>query len=501
MTGQPIALLRHAKGVRQAVFAPDGKSVITCCTDFTVRVWPLALDDRPVDDWVALARVMAGGGGDASSERGRQEEWTSTWRALRAKYPGDFATAKVEQLAWHRAALEVATRQKAGPAALAHLTRLTEIDPDNWQDRLARARLLARLERWDEAGAEFTRAIERHPGVVPVWVARGSFFLGRGQPDRAKDDFSKAIDLRASPELPAALSEFWVAGLYPVDFKASWPPEAQLDPSRPIPAPADPKDVPHALPRWRNEMTDVSGYLDLAACFDGAEHISAYALAYVYSTTEQEVALLMGSDDGMRLWLNGKLVHENPAMRPAAPDQDRVPAKLRRGWNTLLTKVVNDTGPHGLFLRLSADPQELAAARAAKAHGPPFALELYDTARAALSAEGSVDRVDVTAVDGTAWHAKLVQVRADLEEGATYTVRFRAKADAPRPMTLEGQINEPNWHGIGLGKAVSLTRDWKDYQYRFRAKRLAAANRIEFLVGQRTGTVWIADFTLTKSAK
>ena len=109
-----------------------------------------------------------------------------------------------------------------------------------------------------------------------------------------------------------------------------------------------------------------TGYLDLAACFDGAEYISAYALAYVYSRKEQEVALLTGSDDGMRLWLNGQSIFAFPNWRSPEPDEDRVAAKLRRGWNTLLIKVVNDTGRHGLFLRLSADPRELALARAPK---------------------------------------------------------------------------------------------------------------------------------------
>ena len=122
-----------------------------------------------------------------------------------AKYPGDFATTKAEKLAWHRAMLGIATKKKSWSAALSHLTKLTEIDPENWEDRLARARLLGRLERWDEAEAEFTRAVEGHPAVLPVWVARGSFFLGRGQRDRAEADFVRAIELDASPELPAAL--------------------------------------------------------------------------------------------------------------------------------------------------------------------------------------------------------------------------------------------------------------------------------------------------------
>jgi len=166
-----------------------------------------------------------------------------------------------------------------------------------------------------------------------------------------------------------------------------------------------------------------------------------------------------------------------------------------------LTKVVNYTGPHGLFLRLTADPRELAAALAAKEHRLPFALELQGTAQAALSTKGTVHQVDVTAVDGTDWHVQLAQTFGDLQEGATYTIRFRAKADAPRQVQLYARIAEPDWHGIGLNEAVPLTTYWKDFRYKFQAQHLAAGSRIEFNVGQRTGTVWIADFTVTKDAK
>ncbi len=86
----------------------------------------------------------------------------------------------------------------------------------------------------------------------------------------------------------------------------------------------------------------------------------------------------------------------------------------------------------------------------------------------------------------------------DLQEGATYTVRFRAKADAPRTMVLFGGIGEPDWHNIGLLQEVPLTEEWRDYQYEFRAKDIAAANMIQFIVGDHKGTVWTADFSLTK---
>jgi WD40 repeat protein len=57
-------------------------------------------------------------------------------------------------------------------------------------------------------------------------------------------------------------------------------------------------------------------------------------------------------------------------------------------------------------------------------------LMVYGTARATLALEGNGHRIDVTAVDDTHSHVQLLQTFDDLQEGATYTVRFRAKADA-----------------------------------------------------------------------
>jgi hypothetical protein len=46
-----------------------------------------------------------------------------------------------------------------------------------------------------------------------------------------------------------------------------------------------------------------------------------------------------------------------------------------------------------------------------------------------------------------------------------------------------------------------LTQEFRDYEFKFQAKDLAAKNMIQFYLGERTGTVWIADFTLTKGAQ
>jgi hypothetical protein len=75
--------------------------------------------------------------------------------------------------------------------------------------------------------------------------------------------------------------------------------------------------------------------------------------SYINAPTARQAMLLVGSDDDVKVWLNGKLVHANPAARPLTPDQDRVgPVDLQAGWNALLVKVVNRTMNWGVSVRV-----------------------------------------------------------------------------------------------------------------------------------------------------
>ncbi len=64
----------------------------------------------------------------------------------------------------------------------------------------------------------------------------------------------------------------------------------------------------------------------------------------------------MGSDDGCKVWLNGKCVHEYQGRRGVVADQDRIVLDLKAGWNTLLVKVEQYTGGWGLVARLEDLP-------------------------------------------------------------------------------------------------------------------------------------------------
>ena len=91
-------------------------------------------------------------------------------------------------------------------------------------------------------------------------------------------------------------------------------------------------------------------YVDLDVAFRPNEWVMAYAFSYVYSPETRKATLSAGSDDGLRVWLNGKLVIDHYEARAAAPDQDQVEVELRKGWNSILVKIEERIGGWGFFL-------------------------------------------------------------------------------------------------------------------------------------------------------
>ena len=108
---------------------------------------------------------------------------------------------------------------------------------------------------------------------------------------------------------------------------------------------------------WKRQPVDANPdrywYIDLDKSAGGA-HAAAYLQTHVHSASAQPVLLELGSDDGVKVWLNGELIHANNVPRGCAPGSDKVPAKLRGGWNLLLLKVVNGGGAWGACARLRA---------------------------------------------------------------------------------------------------------------------------------------------------
>ena len=69
-----------------------------------------------------------------------------------------------------------------------------------------------------------------------------------------------------------------------------------------------------------------------------------YLLAEILSDTSQDVRFEIGSDDGVKLWLNGDLLHTNNAMRGLSVHQDEVSGRLKAGANRLMLKISQGGG-------------------------------------------------------------------------------------------------------------------------------------------------------------
>ena len=69
------------------------------------------------------------------------------------------------------------------------------------------------------------------------------------------------------------------------------------------------------------------------------EYHVAYGYISLDSPDEQNTRMFVGSDDAVKVWLNGVLVHDNPVNRGATDYQEDFPVTLKQGTNILLVAV------------------------------------------------------------------------------------------------------------------------------------------------------------------
>ena len=83
---------------------------------------------------------------------------------------------------------------------------------------------------------------------------------------------------------------------------------------------------------------------------------SSYALITLESATAQsDVTMRAGSDDSIKIWLNGEVVHNKPVNRGAGDFLDSFKVDLKKGDNLLLVKVSERDGGWSMFVGIDAD--------------------------------------------------------------------------------------------------------------------------------------------------
>ena len=94
--------------------------------------------------------------------------------------------------------------------------------------------------------------------------------------------------------------------------------------------------------RWHTQKawSDDATFGDLPGTREGA---IAYAFTRVHRQKAGPALLSIGSRDGVRVWLNGRLVLSRDGLRSAIPDEDRVPVEMDAGENALLVKALAES--------------------------------------------------------------------------------------------------------------------------------------------------------------
>jgi hypothetical protein len=81
---------------------------------------------------------------------------------------------------------------------------------------------------------------------------------------------------------------------------------------------------------WR-QVESTNDIIDLKVAKTPEEFSIAYAWAEIEMPEKRRGLLGIGSDDGVKAWLNGKLIHENWIGRALRPDDDVVPVEFSKG--------------------------------------------------------------------------------------------------------------------------------------------------------------------------
>ncbi len=91
-----------------------------------------------------------------------------------------------------------------------------------------------------------------------------------------------------------------------------------------------------------DNITDMLNTTGLATGYI-SNHV-VYGCISLYTSQEQNTTMYVGSDDAIKVWLNGELVHDNPIDRPASDYQESLPVTLKQDKNILLVAVYEARG-------------------------------------------------------------------------------------------------------------------------------------------------------------
>src|SRR5436190_21627521 len=111
-------------------------------------------------------------------------------------------------------------------------------------------------------------------------------------------------------------------------FKTEFGPEKQID-------------LTQTWNEGKLKWTSKNDFADGKANNLSGDNPATYLYRTISATQPRKLAFSFGSDDAIKVWLNGTVVLDKNVQRGVAPDQDQITVDLSSGENQLLVKVVN----------------------------------------------------------------------------------------------------------------------------------------------------------------
>jgi hypothetical protein len=199
-----------------------------------------------------------------------------------------------------------ATRAEAALAAVQVATRLKEADAPRARKALQAVTVAISEPAIRQKALDVLNDMDKFEGHIRAWVVSEMF-------QEKNKDGKAAFDAVYAPEKGEASAIQW-------------------------------KPLRRGIGSW--------GDINLEAMFGTQDYCAAYVRTRIWSPAGQDARLEMGSDDALKAWLNGSLVHGKYQNRGLDPRQDIVPVKLKEGWNDLMLKVVDHEGGWNFCCRI-----------------------------------------------------------------------------------------------------------------------------------------------------
>ncbi len=162
----------------------------------------------------------------------------------------------------------------------------------------------------------------------------------------------------------------------------------------------------------------------------GKDNAAVYLRGVVAVPAARAMTMLVSSDDGVKVWLNGRLVHSNKVSRGVDTGSDAVKAEFKAGDNELVLKIVNGGAPDGVRLRFAGPDDERIDKALALFKSNPLAAgdELRDLYLSARSPE----------------YRRLTEAKAKTQAEIPMTLIAR-EMEKPRPTFVlkRGEYNQP----------------------------------------------------------